>query len=214
MRILIAEDDEALGRFVRQGLENEHYTVDLFKDGDQAQSAAAGSEYDLVILDLNLPKLDGVSILRHLRLKKPSLPVLILTQRTRVEDRVECLDTGADDYLAKPFSFTELSARIRALIRRSHNFSYFGCRPSASRTATANSFAEIRARIDIVRRLSAETQKPTSTQRSLRSCSRALSSVIGFVLRIFAPPGAAYRLPPFPRTRTRREMREIGMPSL
>src|SRR6516225_4594130 len=120
MRILIAEDDEALGRFVRQGLENEHYTVDLFKDGDQAQSAAAGSEYDLVILDLNLPKLDGVSILRHLRLKKPSLPVLILTQRTRVEDRVECLDTGADDYLAKPFSFSELSARIRALIRRSH----------------------------------------------------------------------------------------------
>ena len=73
MRILIAEDDEALGRFVRQGLENEHYTVDLFKDGDQAQSAAAGSEYDLVILDLNLPKLDGVSILRHLRLKKTSM---------------------------------------------------------------------------------------------------------------------------------------------
>jgi len=74
----------------------------------------------MVILDLNLPKVDGVSVLRHLRLKKPSLPVLILTQRTRVEDRVECLDTGADDYLAKPFSFSELSARIRALVRRSH----------------------------------------------------------------------------------------------
>jgi DNA-binding response OmpR family regulator len=73
-----------------------------------------------VILDLNLPKLDGVSVLRHLRLKKPSLPVLVLTQRTRVEDRVQCLDTGADDYLAKPFSFSELSARIRALVRRSH----------------------------------------------------------------------------------------------
>src|SRR6266487_3926371 len=120
MRILIAEDDEALGKFVRQGLEDEHYTVDVFKDGEQAQSAATASEYDLVILDLNLPKLDGVSVLRYLRLKKPSLPVLILTQRTRVEDRVQCLDTGADDYLAKPFSFTELSARIRALIRRSH----------------------------------------------------------------------------------------------
>jgi len=120
MRILIAEDDEALGKFVRQGLESEHYTVDVCKDGEQARSAATETEYDLVILDLNLPKLDGVSVLRHLRLKKPSLPVLVLTQRIRVEDRVECLDTGADDYLAKPFSFTELSARIRALIRRSH----------------------------------------------------------------------------------------------
>ena len=120
MRILIAEDDEALGKFVRQGLEAEHYTVDLFADGEMARSAATESEYDLVILDLNLPKLDGVSVLRHLRLKKPGLPVLVLTQRTKVEDRVECLDTGADDYLAKPFSFSELSARIRALIRRSH----------------------------------------------------------------------------------------------
>jgi len=120
MRILIAEDDEALGKFVRQGLEGEHYTVDVCQDGEQARSQATETEYDMVILDLNLPKLDGVSVLRHLRLKKPSLPVLILTQRTKVEDRVQCLDTGADDYLAKPFSFTELSARIRALIRRSH----------------------------------------------------------------------------------------------
>ena len=120
MRILIAEDDEALAKFVRQGLEGEHYTVDVFPDGEQARNAASEAEYDLVILDLNLPKLDGVSVLRFLRLKKPSLPVLVLTQRTRVEDRVQCLDTGADDYLAKPFSFSELSARIRALIRRSH----------------------------------------------------------------------------------------------
>jgi two-component system, OmpR family, copper resistance phosphate regulon response regulator CusR len=120
MRILIAEDDEALAKFVRQGLEGEHYSVDVFADGEQARSAATEHEYDLVILDLNLPKLDGVSVLRHLRLKKPSLPVLVLTQRTRVEDKVECLDTGADDYLAKPFSFSELSARIRALVRRSH----------------------------------------------------------------------------------------------
>jgi len=120
MRILIAEDDEALGKFVRQGLETEHYSVDVFPDGEQARFAASETDYDLVILDLNLPKVDGVSVLRHLRLKKPGLPVLVLTQRTRVEDRVECLDTGADDYLAKPFSFSELSARIRALIRRSH----------------------------------------------------------------------------------------------
>jgi two-component system, OmpR family, copper resistance phosphate regulon response regulator CusR len=120
MRILIAEDDEALARFVRQGLEAEHYSVDVLPDGEQARAAATQFEYDVVILDLNLPKLDGVSVLRHLRSKKPSLPVQVLTQRTRVEDRVQCLDTGADDYLAKPFSFSELLARIRALVRRSH----------------------------------------------------------------------------------------------
>src|SRR3954453_7526676 len=120
MRILIAEDDEALARFVRRGLEAEHYSVEVVADGEQARTAAIERAYDTVILDLNLPKLDGVSVLRQLRLKKPSLPVLILTQRTKVEDRVQCLDTGADDYLAKPFSFSELSARIRALLRRSH----------------------------------------------------------------------------------------------
>jgi len=120
MRILIAEDDEALGKFVRQGLEGEHYTVDVAADGEQARVTATENDYDVVILDLNLPKLDGVSVLRHVRMKKPSVPVLVLTQRTRVEDRVLCLDMGADDYLAKPFSYGELSARIRALLRRSH----------------------------------------------------------------------------------------------
>jgi len=120
MRILIAEDDAALAGFVRQGLQGEHYAVDVVEDGEQARAMGSEFDYDLVILDLNLPKLDGVSVLRHLRLKRPSLPVLVLTQRIRVEDRVQCLDTGADDYLAKPFSFSELSARIRALLRRSH----------------------------------------------------------------------------------------------
>jgi len=120
MRVLMAEDDVALAQFVSQGLTAEHYTVDVCSDGEQAQTAAYDIDYDLIILDLNLPKLDGMSVLRHLRLKKPTLPVLILTQRGRVEDRVQCLDTGADDYLPKPFSFSELSARIRALLRRSH----------------------------------------------------------------------------------------------
>jgi two-component system copper resistance phosphate regulon response regulator CusR len=120
MKILIAEDDEALARFVRQGLEGEQYAVDVVVDGEQARAAANEVEYDVVVLDLNLPKLDGFAVLRQLRLKRPTVPVLVLTQRTRVEDRVQCLDTGADDYLAKPFSFSELSARIRALLRRSH----------------------------------------------------------------------------------------------
>jgi len=120
MRILIVEDDEALARFIRQGLEAENYFVNICSDGEQARLTAMQSEFDVVILDLNLPKLDGMTLLRHLRLNKPSLSVLVLTQRTRVEDRVQSLDTGADDYLGKPFSFSELSARIRALVRRSH----------------------------------------------------------------------------------------------
>jgi two-component system, OmpR family, copper resistance phosphate regulon response regulator CusR len=120
MRILIAEDDAALASFVRQGLQGEHYTVDVAADGEQARTMGSETDYDLVILDLNLPRVDGVAVLRHLRLKRPTLPVLVLTLRSRVEDRVQCLDTGADDYLPKPFSFSELSARIRALLRRSH----------------------------------------------------------------------------------------------
>jgi len=120
MRILIAEDDCALAGFVKKGLEAEHYAVDIAVDGEQARAVSAEFDYDLVILDLNLPRLDGISVLRHLRSRKPSLPILVLTGRNRVEDRVQCLDLGADDYLGKPFSFSELSARLRALLRRSH----------------------------------------------------------------------------------------------
>ncbi|HEY7095263.1 MAG TPA: response regulator transcription factor [Terriglobales bacterium] len=120
MRILVAEDDPALADFVKKGLEAEHYAVDISSDGEQAHGLAAELDYDLLVLDLNLPKIDGVSILRHVRAHKPSMAILVLTGRNRVEDRVECLDLGADDYLAKPFSFSELSARIRALLRRSH----------------------------------------------------------------------------------------------
>ena len=120
MRILIAEDDVALASFVKKGLEAEHYAADVSSDGEQSRPMATELDYDLVVLDLNMPRLDGVGVLRYLRTKKPSMPVLVLTGRTRVEDRVQCLDLGADDYLVKPFSFTELSARIRALLRRSH----------------------------------------------------------------------------------------------
>ncbi|HWY54759.1 MAG TPA: response regulator [Terriglobales bacterium] len=120
MRILIAEDDFALASFVKKGLDAEHYAVDVSHDGEQARAMAGEFDYDLVVLDLNLPRLDGVAILRYLRTRKPSMPILVLTGRNRVEDRVQCLDLGADDYLGKPFSFSELSARIRALLRRCH----------------------------------------------------------------------------------------------
>jgi len=120
MRILIAEDDPALASFVKKGLEAEYYAVDISPNGEQARAMAAELDYDLLLLDLNLPLLDGVTVLRSLRESKPRMPILILTSRNRVEDRVQCLDLGADDYLTKPFSFAELSARIRALLRRSH----------------------------------------------------------------------------------------------
>ena len=120
MRILIVEDDTALASFIRKGLEAEHYAVDAASDGEQGGSMALEFDYDLLILDLNLPGIDGMAILKGLRQRKPSLPVMILTARSRVEDRVQCLDMGADDYLVKPFSFLELSARVRALLRRCH----------------------------------------------------------------------------------------------
>src|SRR5215467_4554450 len=120
MRVLVAEDDPALASFLKRGLESEHYAVDVSGDGEQTRAMGLEFDYDLVVLDLTLPRLDGVVILRELRARKPSLPILILTARNKVEERVQCLDLGADDYLGKPFSFTELSARVRALLRRSH----------------------------------------------------------------------------------------------
>ncbi|MGH9530537.1 MAG: response regulator [Terriglobales bacterium] len=120
MRILIAEDDPALASFVKKGLEAEYYAVDISPNGEHARSMAAEFDYDLLILDLSLPQLDGVTVLRSLREYRPRMPILVLTARNRIEDRVQCLDLGADDYLTKPFSFVELAARIRALLRRSN----------------------------------------------------------------------------------------------
>jgi DNA-binding response OmpR family regulator/flagellar motor protein MotB len=123
MRILVAEDDEALGKFVRRGLEAEHYAVDVSATGDQVRDLSQATNYDLLLLDLGLPNLDGKSVLRQVRVKKPTLPVLVLSARSRVQERVECLDLGADDFLPKPFAFAELAARIRALLRRCHTAS-------------------------------------------------------------------------------------------
>jgi len=118
MRILVVEDDAALASYIRKGLESEHYAVDVALDGAQGVAMACGVDYDLLILDLNLPKLDGISLLCELRPEKPQLPVLVLTARPRVEDRIQALDNGADDCINKPFSYSELSARVRALMRR------------------------------------------------------------------------------------------------
>jgi DNA-binding response OmpR family regulator len=119
VRILLAEDDGPLASFVSKGLKAENYLVDVAAAGDEAYSLITERDYDLVVLDLNLPKLDGLQILRKIRTNgNTSVPVLVLTQRSAIQERVLCLDAGADDYLTKPFSFAELSARIRALLRR------------------------------------------------------------------------------------------------
>src|SRR6266849_9320990 len=119
MRVLVVEDEKGVASFVKKGLESEHYVVDIAAEGEEARFMAQEFDYDLLILDLNLPGIDGLEVLRQVRVKKSSLPVLVLTARSRVEDRVKGLDRGADDYLTKPFSFSELSARVRALLRRS-----------------------------------------------------------------------------------------------
>jgi two-component system, OmpR family, copper resistance phosphate regulon response regulator CusR len=120
MRILLADHDADLAKFVAGSLDAEHYGVDIAADGEQARAMCTEHDYDLVVLDPNLPRLDGVSVLPHLRLKRSRLPVLVLTARSNVKDRVEWLRAGADDYLTKPFAFEELSARIHALLRRSY----------------------------------------------------------------------------------------------
>ena len=120
MRILLAEDDAPVARFVRKGLEAEHYAVDVASDGEEAQCMIDAFDFDLAILDLNLPRVDGLEVLKHARARKASLPILVLTARSGIEARVKGLDLGADDYLGKPFSFIELAARVRALLRRNH----------------------------------------------------------------------------------------------
>uniref|UniRef100_A0A7C2B9N2 Response regulator n=1 Tax=Pseudomonas graminis TaxID=158627 RepID=A0A7C2B9N2_9PSED len=119
MRLLLVEDDVALGEGIHQALTREGYTVDWVKDGASALHALLSEVFDLAILDLGLPRLDGLAVLRRLRESGSALPVLILTARDATEDRIAGLDAGADDYLIKPFDLSELKARLRALLRRS-----------------------------------------------------------------------------------------------
>ena len=118
MRLLLVEDDAMIGSSVQQGLRQDGFTVDWVRDGQAAELALGGEAYDLMVLDLGLPKKLGLEVLRTLRRKNNSLPVLVLTARDAVSDRVKGLDAGADDYLVKPFDLNELAARIRALLRR------------------------------------------------------------------------------------------------
>ena len=118
MRLLLVEDDPMIGEGVRQGLRQDGFAVDWVRDGQAAELAVANGVYDLVVLDLGLPRKDGFEVLAGLRRKGNSVPVLILTARDAVADRIKGLDSGADDYVVKPFDLDELGARIRALLRR------------------------------------------------------------------------------------------------
>lgn len=118
MRVLLVEDDGLLGSAVVAGLEQAGYTVDWLRNGRQAATALSEDEPDLLVLDLGLPEKDGLTLLRELRARESTLPVLILTARDTVEDRIAGLDVGADDYLVKPFDLGELTARLRAIARR------------------------------------------------------------------------------------------------
>ncbi|MDC8785169.1 response regulator [Roseateles koreensis] len=118
MRLLLVEDDLMIGEQLSDLLRAEHYAVDWVRDGELADTALLGQNYDLVILDLGLPRRDGMQVLRGLRARKQQMPVLITTARDAVDQRIAGLDAGADDYVLKPFELDELLARVRALLRR------------------------------------------------------------------------------------------------
>jgi two-component system copper resistance phosphate regulon response regulator CusR len=130
VRILLVEDESRVAGFIAKGLREQAYAVDIASDGEQALYQAAVNQYDIVILDVMLPVKDGHTVCRELRASGFRTPILMLTARGAVDDRVEGLDSGADDYLAKPFDFKELLARLRALLRRSS-----GLRPQVARVA-------------------------------------------------------------------------------
>ena len=118
MRILVVEDDQKVARFIQSGLQQEGYAVDVLHEGTLAGEQARAVDYDAVVLDLMLPGRSGFEILRDIRARKPTLPVVMLTAKDSLDDRIAGLDSGADDYMVKPFALAELSARLRAVLRR------------------------------------------------------------------------------------------------
>jgi heavy metal response regulator len=118
MRILVIEDEKKVATFIKKGLVEEHYAVDTAFDGEEGLYLSEINEYDLIVLDLMIPKIDGFGVLKKIRERKDTVPILVLTAKDSVDDTVRGLDAGCDDYLTKPFAFAELLARIRALLRR------------------------------------------------------------------------------------------------
>ncbi len=120
MRILVVEDERRLSNIIKKGFIEDGFAVDQAFDGEEGQYLAESEDYDLIVLDLMLPKIDGIEVCKNLRKKEIKTPILMLTARSTTEDKVRGLDSGADDYITKPFSFLEFRSRVHALIRRSH----------------------------------------------------------------------------------------------
>ena len=118
MRILVIEDEKKVASFIKKGLEEEHYAVDTAYDGEEGLYMVETNEYDLIVLDLMIPKIDGLEVLKRVRGNRNNVPILVLTAKDTVDDIVKGLDAGCDDYLTKPFIFAEFLARVRALLRR------------------------------------------------------------------------------------------------
>ena len=118
MNILVVEDEKKVGAFIKKGLEEDRYSVELAYDGDKGEELASQGSFDLIILDILMPKKDGLTLLKELRAKQIPTPVLMITAKGSVDDKVKGLDSGADDYLVKPFAIAELLARVRSLLRR------------------------------------------------------------------------------------------------
>lgn len=121
MRILIVEDEKKVASFIKKGLEEEYFAADIALDGKEGMKMATTEEYDAIIMDIMLPFIDGISLLKEIRKREIVTPVLMLTVKDSLKDKVEGLDAGADDYLTKPFAFEELIARVRALLRRNES---------------------------------------------------------------------------------------------
>ena len=172
MRILLVEDDEMIGEGVVDGLKAEGYAVDWVQDGNSALIALRTTPFSLVILDLGLPGKDGISVLQEVRSQRMHVPVLVTTARDTVSDRVKGLDAGADDYLVKPFDLDELSARIRALLRRSAASPRLSAANSSSSRKPAKSFSAASRYCSPPRSMPFLWRLPTV--RAL--CSRAASS--------------------------------------
>ncbi|MDP3791686.1 MAG: response regulator transcription factor [Candidatus Omnitrophota bacterium] len=121
MRILIVEDEKKIASLIRRGLKEEGYASDIAQDGVEGEFLATTNQYDVIILDVMLPKLDGVGLCKSLRTRKITTPIIMVTAKDSVDDKVRGLDSGADDYLTKPFAFEELLARVRSLLRKHDN---------------------------------------------------------------------------------------------
>jgi DNA-binding response OmpR family regulator len=158
MKILLIEDEPKIAAAIQRGLRSDGYSTEIFTDGESGLAAATGDEYDLMIIDRMLPGIEGVEVVKKIREAKIQTPILILTAKGQVRDRVEGLNAGADDYLVKPFSFEELLARIRALLRR------------GDVAKTDNIFTAGDLTMDVGRRVVTRNQKPitlTATEFSL-----------------------------------------------